>query len=76
MAVDVATEQVLHHLGADAVEGRQAHQEARVVHDVTGSCALHVLLQRLLDVRVEAVHSARLAQPHVTCTQTERDRGL
>lgn len=44
VVVDVATEEVLHHLGADAVEGGQTHEEARVVHDVTLSRALHVLL--------------------------------
>lgn len=52
-------EEGLKHFAVGAIQGGQAHEQTGVMHDVLGSADPHVLLQELLDDRVELVNCLR-----------------
>ncbi|GFS19750.1 hypothetical protein ElyMa_006881500 [Elysia marginata] len=66
-AAYVLTEQRLEHPAVSAKQGGQTHEQTRVVHRVTWPGHTDMLVQQLLDHRVESVNGGRIGKARVTC---------
>ena len=64
-AAHVLAEKGLEHAAVGAEQGGQAHEQTGVVHQVAGSGHTHVLVEKLLDHRVELVDGAGAGQSGV-----------
>ncbi|GFO07185.1 hypothetical protein PoB_003369000 [Plakobranchus ocellatus] len=73
-ASHVLAEQGLEHTPVGAEERGQTHEQARVVHHVAGPGHTDVLMQQLLDNRVELVNGAWAGQAWIACIE-ETNKG-
>ena len=75
-ATDILAEQRLEHPAVGAEQRGQTHQQARVVHYIAGPGHAHVLVQELLDDRVQLVNGVGAGQSGVAWRGEEKNKNM